>query len=191
MIMRFITIILLAVFSFAFQVNAQSKTDSNKEKTSTNDLKLNKDKPSVYITFEKYDQFYFERTDQTYDIIWLRVHNNFKGDISFCSYDTSVSPTGKIGLDYIAEKRLDLSDLSTRNNESVPLGMPGFDLCNQYVLKSGESFPFGVHQKDLVKGNQIKIRFFYPWEDAYKAWTGNEPTHYIYYYAFYLPEKSK
>lgn len=177
--MKFLIVFLFFSFLFASELNGQEKTALIANRNNLFDFKLNNDMPSVYVTFEKYEKLYSEKTNQTLEIVWLRVHNNFKGDITFCSYDTSVSPTGKIVLNYIAEKTLDFADLSTRNNESIPLGMPGFDICNEYGLKSGNSFLFGVYQKDLTKDRSIKIQFVYPWEDAFDARTGNEPNHFV------------
>jgi len=151
--------------------------------------KINRDKPSVYVTFENYDKNTWERTGETYNIVWLRLHNNFKGDISFCYYDVSVSATGKTGVFWEVEKKPDNTDLSSRNNEDVPTGFRRFDFCNTYKLKSGSSFLFGVIEGHLSKENRIKIQFFYPWEDAYESITGREPQHYVYYYGNELPLK--
>ncbi len=176
-------------FSLTLQVNSQIKNVSGKSKIQFNKVKLLEDKPSVYVTFENYGKFTPATAKKTYDIAWFRLHNNFKGAISFCSYDSSVSPTGKIGVHYEIEKTPNRTDLSSRNNDSVPIGFPPYDFCNSYNLKSGKTFLFGIPQNHLLKDTRVKIQFYFPWEDELDFLTVKEPQHYIYYYVTNLPTK--
>lgn len=186
--MKFIIYVLLFFFSLTLQIYPQSKNISTVSKVKSGNKKLSKDKPSAYITFEKYDEFTSDRTKKTYDIAWFLIHNNFGESISFCYYDLSVSPTGKIGLHYEVEKDLDFTDLSSRNNEFIPLGFPSYDMCNAYKLGSGKTFLFGIPQSHLTENTRFKVKFFYDWEDVYESFTGKEPEHYIYFRTISLPK---
>jgi hypothetical protein len=174
-------ILLIVALISVSQIRGQTNHRPKKYKQRPSPAKLVPTDPSVYITFDKFGEFASAARKETYEIIWFRLHNNFRGPISFCYYDLSVSPTGKIGLQYLVEKNLDLSDLATRNNESVPLGMPGGDICDLYSLAPGKTFLFGVLKSHLTRGRNIKVRFFFPWEGPFKNKTGYDPEHFVYF----------
>lgn len=180
------TIILIIAFNiFLIPCLAQTKKAAINKILSSNvggNAKINSELASVYIKVEGDGKFTSDRIKETYDITWFRLYNNFKGEISFCAYDLSVSPTGKIGLHYKIEKTSNYADLSSENNEEISRGFPRYDFCNRYKLKSGKTFLFGVPKNQLVKDTRITIQFFYSWEDEIIS---NEPENYVYYYAPY------
>ncbi len=173
-------LVLLSVCMFdEIQSQSQKKTKTKKVLS----YKLNELMPTVYITFEKYETFVYERTRESFDMILLRVHNNSKGTVSFSSYDGSLSPSGKTTLHYRAENVPISSNQSSRNNEKVSQGVPDSDVFNELKVKSGKSFLFVVFKDDLEKGKRIKVQFSYPWEDSFSAFLGEEPEHIVYFYA--------
>ena len=188
-------IIILAIIFILFLIPclAQRKIKGVKKKPTLSSIKrigkINQELPSVYVTFENYGKYYWDRTKQTYDIAWFRLHNNFRENISFCYYDTSVSATGKIGVHYEIEKSPNNADPTSRNNEDIPTGFIPFDVCDSYTLKSGKNFLFGIIQDHLIKDTRIKIHFYYSWEDELDFGTVKEPQHYVYFYANDLPTR--
>lgn len=189
----FLTILSLILL---FPCSAQKKIKSVKKKSTISSIhrksgKINQEQPSVYVTFENYSKYTWDKTQETYDVAWFSLHNNFSGNISFCQYDTSLSATGKIGAHYEIEKVPNINDPTTKNNEDTPRGFPRFDFCNDYKLKSGANFLFGIIQNHLIKGTRIKIQIFYPWEDEMDFGVVNDPKHYIYFYARDLPTRKK
>ncbi len=180
------TIILVIAFNIFFIpcLAQKKKVAANSVKTSTvgKSAKINSEQASIFIKVEGDGKYTSDRAKETYDITWFRLYNNFKGDISFCVYDLSVSPTGKIGLHYEIEKNPNYANSSSENNEEISNGFPRYDFCNRYKLKGGKSFLFGIPKSQLVKETRIKIQFFYAWEDEFIS---NEPVNYVYYYAPY------
>jgi hypothetical protein len=179
--MKIVNICFLALISLgiAGEIHSQSRKKLKAQKPFN--FKLNKDKPTVFITFERYQTFVYERTKESFDMVVLRIHNNSKGTITFSSYDGSVSPWGKTTIHYRAELIPDESKPSTRNNEKIPPGVPDTDVFSELEIKSGKSFLFVVFKEDLEKGKRIKIQFSYPWEDAFYAFNGSEPEHLVYF----------
>ncbi len=188
-------VILFIIISITLLIPCEAqKKIKNVVRKSTNSSvyrvgKIKQEQPSVYVTFENYGKYTWDKTQQTYDIAWFRLHNNFSGNISFCYYDTSVSATGKIGVHYEIEKSPNNSDSTTRNNEDIPRGFTTFDFCDAYTLKSGKTFLFGIIQNHLIEDTRIKIQIYYPWEDKLDYGTVKEPQHYIYFYVRDLPTR--
>lgn len=182
--MKILKIGLIVVIGLVVLPNVFSQKTRKVRINPYSNFKLNKDKPSVYITFEKYQTFVYERTKESFDMIVLRVHNNTKVEIGFQSVDPSFSPWGKTSLIYRVEKIPDDTKPSSRNNENTPLGVPGLDTFNEIKVKSGAFFEFVVFRSHFEHTKHIgRFQFFLPWEDAF---LGNEPEHFVYFDSYDL-----
>lgn len=143
-------------------------------------ITINPSKPDVFITFDKITT-YNSNQNEKYEVVWLRLHNNLKGNISFYDYDESVSPTGKIGIHYMVEKIPKNYKMSSRDNSEMPLGFPPYDAPTFYELKGGKSFLFGIPKPHFIEDSMIKIQIFYPWEVGRELEINRNPEHFIYF----------
>ncbi len=140
-------------------------------------------KPGVYMSFVRYEDYRPRKTGRTnHRLAWVRIHNNMTSPIRFCSYDESVSPNAKAGAIFEFERVPDYTRPSSRDNSSVPFGMIGVDVCNEFTLSKGQTFDFALVIDKYISETRIKVRFFYPWEDVFEAVTGKEPEHFVYFY---------
>lgn len=179
-------ICLLASFALS-QTELRKRISQNQ----LNNISLEANKPDVYITFDKITTYKSNR-NETYEVVWLRLHNNLKGSISFYDYDESLTPTGKIGIHYIVEKQLKYDKPSSRDSSPLPLGFPPYDAPTFYELKSGKSFLFGIPKPHLIEGAKIRIQIFYPWEVGQELQINRNPEHFVYFYESEVPrEESK
>ena len=140
---------------------------------------IRKDRPSVYIEFERSGKAppLFEKEKE--ERIWLRLHNNTQWAIKFCSFPVN-NQYGGAGIVYeVKRSRISFGmhkgssnqgALSEERNqqESVrtPQGYSTADVCNR-LMKELWSFT----------DNRISVRFEYEWRDAENNWFrshGNE-----------------
>ena len=153
---------------------------------------IDKDKPSVYISFEKSGKAPPLFRGETEDRFWLRLKNNTKGSVSFC-YSKTQRPYGDIVVRYNLEKE-DNSGATggispdynrvSRSPDVVALepignGYAITDSCVTYVLLSGMSVLFSVPKVHLFHGStsyRIEIPFNYGWEHETTI-AGTSPKH--------------
>ena len=171
-------IVLATALSFG-----QSSVKSKKH----DERKIADSQPDVYITFTRYEDYRPEKTGVKHRLAWVRIHNNMREPIRFCSYDESVSPNGKTGATFELEKIPDFTNSLSRDNSLIPFGMIGSDMCNEFTLQKGSYFDFALVVDKYLPNTRIKIAFYYDWEDVFKSRTGNEPEHFIYFYLRDLP----
>lgn len=145
--------------------------------------------PGVYMTFVRFEKRAPSRGNEQFNVARIRLHNNMTIPIRFCGYDESISPIGEKGPNWELEKNPNVFDPKSRDNSSIPMGMIGTDECSVFTVKGGDFLDFSLVIDQYIPHTRIKIRFFYEWEDRYKASVGGEPQHFVYYYLRDLPEK--
>src|SRR5690606_18305873 len=88
--------------------------------------------------------------------VWLRLHNNLIWDVKVCAYDQEMVDRDVLGLHY--EMKMRTSQLRSsevtkdsenkivraRQDPAPPRGMPTFDFCSEFILKSGKNVYFRV-----------------------------------------------
>jgi hypothetical protein len=143
---------------------------------------LRKDRPSVYIEFERSGKapplFKGEREER----IWLRLHNNARWAIAFCSLSVE-SQYGEIAVVHSvnryppsagdsagSEKRPSGSRPSAKVRTAKefskpPEGYSAGDTCTPYDLNSGKSVVFSVPRSHLGKGLYVEFEFWPEWEN--------------------------
>ena len=183
----------LIIFNM-FIIDGQSQSKKSvKNRSDQTTRKLNKENPSVYIDFVKFDTMNSKIMGKSRKIVWLKLHNNLNTDVSFCYFDQTEKANESIGLHWEVEKepplRVSFNPNRPKDDTEVPDGYPIFDVCDTVKVKGGKSIEFPIPEDHFVKNTRIKIMFFYAWEDSYKAVTGFEPLHYVYFYAYNLPKE--
>lgn len=94
--MRKFVFILSVMFTITFVSRTPAQTQNEKPKSS---VLLNSERPSVYVSFEKYGTAPPLRGGDKNERIWLRLHNNTRWELSFCSFSVA-KEYGGVGLTY-------------------------------------------------------------------------------------------
>lgn len=180
--------------------------NSTLKKISSSGEKIAKDKPSVSLSYEKTGKRKPLREGESDEGIWLRLHNNTRGEIYFCAFGISkdgemlrfYDKNSELGVNYEIEKmppgeegrgirRNEKSDNVAKEIFDIPSGYKVGGVCHVYTLPSNKSILFSVPREHLAKNLLIKMEFGYEWEGDYSSrW--EEPQHYVRFYSSSLPE---
>jgi hypothetical protein len=176
------SIILVLLFSLlVIPVSTQKKSRSNRKKVLTStEVRLKKDKPHVFISYEKQGEIAPLSQSQSNRRYWLRFHNNSIFTVMIC---ISVVPKdyGDYGVRYEVERYQGFGP--------VP-GVGSSDNCQNQQIESGDVLNFSVPQEHLAEGLAIKIRFKYYWElDPNGSFNPREAYHYVYFYPDDIEQK--
>ncbi len=164
---------------------------------------IRKDRPSVYIEFERSGKasplFEGERDDR----IWLRLHNNTQWAIVFCSFTVN-NKYGGTGIVYEVKRyQQGLGGDERRSRESasliesnqiestkIPQGYRTGDTCTSYSLESGKSVVFSIPRDHLGKNLYLAIEFWPAWENRDNE-LGNFPQYHVSFGNQELPGSEK
>ncbi len=174
----------------------------NSQCGTANDVRIDKDKPTIYITFERFGKALHTskerllQEDRRGNSItkgsdaWLRLHNNTCWPISLIQYGMYV-PEQKPGeapgerfkrmgvLDDGAETALFYAVMKDGNQ----IGYSGTDSYDHVKLLPGRSTLFSVVREALKEKESIRVTFIYDWEfqkgTERRSYTNNEPIHYL------------
>lgn len=133
-----------------------------------------KDRPSVYVEFERSGKapplFEAEKEDR----IWLRLQNNTKWTMEFCSFSVK-SQYGGTGVVYEVKRHGSpvgdeegttlQRDRNQQGQTKTPQGYSTGDTCTAYHLASGKSVVFSVPREHLRKNLYLEIEFWPEWEN--------------------------
>lgn len=188
---RMIMTVVLIAFSTA-GLFAQTTKSADSNGLDPKEFRVEPEKPDVFIKYEKTTSYTNSRGEH-YDVYWLRIHNNLKGDISFKTYDESISPSGKPGIHYEIEDASCESCFKPlpRLKREVPSGFPPGDISEYSRLKAGGTYLFGVPEFHLLEETRLKILFNYPWEVGREYEDIDRPFHFVYFFANDLPKKGR
>lgn len=141
-----------------------------------------KDKPTVYIDYERNGQRKPLGTGESDHGVWLRIHNNTKWGIIL---EMNSVPSKEYGDSYLFYEVL--------TNEKVIIDAR-CHVCSINTLPPGKSILFSVPLNHLQpweyagKTIGLRIRFNYEWEAHEGKSTALEPRHYVYFYSSILPQ---
>lgn len=187
-------VILLFVLGFSTFANAQNR----KSKTLVDFFLVEKDKPSVYMTFEKSGKAEPLHQGESYNRLWLRLRNNTRANISFCHSSVDFE-YGNIAIHYDIEENTNfgsdaklvikppktnqlLDDRETHGKNEIPYnGNSTGHACLMYDLSTGKSVLFSIPKEYLIYKStdfRIKIRFNYEWEKEGTE-VGSHPLHFV------------
>jgi len=187
-------LVLVSLLSFGY---TQSQ---NKKMRQVGSVRLAKDKPSVFITFERNGKRKPLETGESDQGIWLRLHNNTRWGISFCGFGVS-EEYGEVGIYYDVEEvpfeesggsyslPSEKETLDKKEKPETPTGYGSAHLCALTRLPPGKSTVFSVPREHLAENLAIKVAFNYGWEVSEDIISGLEPQHSVYFYATNLPSE--
>lgn len=145
------------------------------DRTASTDMRNVKDKPTVYISFERTGKREPLLNGEGDEGIWLRLHNNTRWSIKLDMNDVPSEEYGDADLFY-----------EVVADEKVVVDMR-CHVCSSDRVPPGESLLFSVPQEHLAKGRAIRIRFTYEWEEDENRSTSGEPQHHVSFYSSKLP----
>jgi hypothetical protein len=181
-------------------------------------ISINSNNPTVYLTFEKEGPREPIHPSESKQGIWLRLHNNSKWAINFCTLSLYVPPKvaprrladGRAvlglndgveinvchGVEHIATYQWKLSRRQKSRNrpattEEQQVGYDRGDVFSSAWLPPGSSVVFSVPREHLSKELVIFLRFNYEWEYGDRAVKSNEPEHRVYFRAADLPQQTR
>jgi len=151
-------IIVFCLISIQGQIKKESALQSKFK-----DLFLvDKRKPSVYISFERKGKLEPLFNGESSNRIWLRINNNTKGEISFCSFQVK-KQYGDIGIVYDINEIFgsDVEIESNLNSDSLKIEKPnGYstgDMCFPYYVSSGNSVLFSIPIESLILESPLNM----------------------------------
>lgn len=174
--MRRVSLSLLVFFSVALPVakSAQQKTIALNRQTTSRDVRIVKHMPHVFIRFEREGKMEPLYSGESYERIWLRLHNNSRWKILLCSSPVPKS-YGDAELEYEIERYRGSGDTPSTGSS---------DSCSYLMVGSRKSIVFSIPREHLAKGLAIKLSFRYEWErDPDGSFDIQEPTHWVYFYS--------
>jgi hypothetical protein len=178
--MKKITIFLTAIVCFVFVTQGEAQ----KRETSSKDVRLIKNQPNVYISFEREGNREPLHTGDSNKGVWLRFHNNSKWQVGVCMWDVS-KEYGDKDITYEVERYKNVDD-----SKEIPTANSPEGSCLRIFIESGKSVSFSLPREHLAEGLAIKVRFRYEWETDPDGFTNQlEPKHYAYFYSLNIPKK--
>jgi hypothetical protein len=137
--------------------------------------RLSKTRPSVYITFERAAKIASRSNGELEETVWLRLRNNTRWSIILdmngippeygdAALYHDVLLDGKV----IAEERC--------------------HVCSFNPLPSGRSLVFSIPRADLRQGYSIRVKFSYGWENGNDVAGGREVEHFVYFHGSSIPK---
>jgi len=142
------------------------------------DVRIERNKPSVYITFERIGQLKLPDPGDEKERVWLRLHNNTRWPLVL---QMSAPPEeyGDAGLFY-----------ETLSGGEVIIRIQ-CHVCTLNSVGSSKSLLFSIPRSELTKERSIRVKFSYGWEDQNDVAGGREATHYVYFDGSQLPQSSQ
>lgn len=172
--MKFV-ISLFIVFILAISVVSAQTRKPNKF---SSEIRLSKNKPSVYISYERSGKREPLEIGESNEGIWLRLHNNTKWTIILPTFGPPESH-GDVGMFYtlvvVSELPKEVTD--------IPKGYELGHVYSTFKLRGGESVLFSVPREHLPKGIVLRVSFSYEWEDQDDVFAGREVEHVVSFYA--------
>lgn len=165
---------------------AQGSLNKSKSQTS---VKLSSEKPGVYISFERLGKRMRLRDDEGDDGVWLRLVNNMRFSIRFCSFgiseegDRLIASQKNFGVGVKYDVELTNPQIFDEAKNKMPIGYGSRSSCFLFELKPGSFISFSVPNEHLVKGLSIRVPFNYEWEKL----TEDNPRHFVLFGSSSLP----
>jgi hypothetical protein len=159
------------------------------------DLRLDKRKPSVFISFDHLGRRPPLEQGESNEGVWLRLNNNTRVSIFFASFSVPKA-LGEVGMFY------DIISTSYKSNyhdpslmtppaeeQELPVGYTLGHTSSAYLLRSGQSVLFSVPREHLPDRVGLRISFNYEWEleGEMEFVRKDEPKHFVFFYSSRLP----
>ncbi len=167
------------VVMFIFCLVCESVIAGHQNAKASSEVRVQKNKPTVYIEFERSGNRKALYEGQSNKGIWLRLHNNTKWSIVLDMHGVPSDDYGDAALIY---------DVLFDRQVIIP---DSCHICSFNSLESGHSLLFSLPAEYLSTGRAVRIKFSYGWEDANGTADGREPEHHVYFYSSQLPKSSQ
>lgn len=169
------------ILIFIFVLNIISAI-AQKTETNSSDVRVIKDRPSVYISFERQGILKPLHTGDSNKRVWLRFHNNSKWQVGFCMWDVP-KEYGDKDVPYETERY-------KNKDKAAPITISEENSCPVMFIGSGKSVLFSVAREHLAEGLAIKVEFRYEWEMEPDGFMSElEAKHFAYFYSSDIPNK--
>jgi hypothetical protein len=155
---------------------------AQKMETNSSDVRIVKDRPSVYISFERQGILKPLHTGESNRRVWLRFHNNSKWQVGFCVWNVP-KEYGDKDVTYEAERY-------ENKSKPAPITTDPEGSCPRVFIESNKSVLFSVPREHLSEGLAIKVQYHYEWEiepDGFMS--ESEAKHFAYFYSSDIPKK--
>ena len=153
-------------------------TPSRGKETTSNDVRVIKNKPHIFVSFEREGKIDPLNAGQSDGRVWLRFHNNSRWTVMFCS-GAVPKEYGEAEIQYEIERYRGSGDTPDTSSS---------DNCVYLLVRPGRSVVFSVPREHLAAGLAVRIPFRYKWEtDSDGSDNLNEPKHFAYFYSEDLP----
>jgi hypothetical protein len=162
------------LFSLVCVLNAQQRRLG-----AQGEVRINRNMPSVYLTFERAGQVKVTEPSEERARVWLRFRNNTRWTIMLNMSGVPSEEYGDAGVFFDV-----ISDGNLVSREEC-------HVCTLNGVGPGKSLVFSVSRGDLSEGRSIRVRFSYSWENQDDVFAGREAEHYVYFYASQLPKTSQ
>lgn len=172
--------VFIFVLCFQLSINAQrkSKVSKNISKITSTDVRIDKDKPHIFISFEDTKKIEPLHDGESEYRVFLRFNNNSVWKVSFC--------IGATPPEY-GEFEVIYEIFRVKGIEQVPPS-GGSHNCQGILVNPKSSILFSVPKEHLADDLAIKIAFRYQWqEDSDGAFDVSETKNYCYFYSTDLP----
>ena len=157
---------------------------AQKTETRSSDVRVVKDQPSVYISYERQGALKPLRTGGSNERDWLRFQNNSKWQVGVCMWDIR-KEYGDKDVIYEVERYENVG-----NSEKTPIANDPEGSCPRMFMESGKSVLFSVPREHLAEGLAIKVEFRYEWQIEPDGFMSNlEAKHFAYFYSSDIPKK--
>lgn len=171
---------LTLIICFVFSASAEAQ----KREINSKDVRLVKNRPSVYVSFEREGKREPLHTGESNKGVWLRFHNNSKWQVGVCMWGVS-KEYGDKDVTYEIERYESVGD-----SEEIPVANDPEGSCLLGLMKPGTSVLFSVPREHLAEGLAVKVKFLYQWDIDSDGFISNlEPKHYAYFYSSDVPQK--
>jgi hypothetical protein len=141
--MKVIKILLLITFILPISIFAQQSKPQN--------IRLRKDKPSVYISFERFEKI--KREEENEEFIFFRLHNNTRWKIQLQMSGGLSEKYNDVRLYY-----------AIRNDEGNMIEGHFCRVCSINWLPSTKSLLFAISRDLLKEDRRLDIEFQYEWQ---------------------------
>lgn len=164
----------------SFSAYAQEKKTTNRPP----DIRLVKNKPSIFISYERSGKRQPLKNGESQKGVWLRLHNNTKWQIIFPAFGVPVE-FGDVGMFYEIETE---GKSTAGDSNEIPKGYELDEVYSTIRLGPGKSVLFSIPYEHLIKGLKLRIRFSYEWENQNDVFADREPLHFVYFRSSVIPE---
>jgi hypothetical protein len=171
--------VLLFLFTGNREQQRVTPPSSQKEASAFQEVRIDKERPSVFLTFDRAGQREPLKASESPKAVWLRLHNNTRWPIMVFSRS---APSDKYGdallfFDVVLEGKVIIEDKC--------------HTCSFSNIEPGRSLLFSLPSDSLSKDQGIRVLFNYGWEKQNDVLSGREPEHYAYFYSSQLPKSSE